>query len=161
MKEKEIKTNAMRALDRANVPYTPHEYDAQGGIDGEHVAAALGIDPARVFKTLVTAGKSGASYVFVIPVSQALDLKKAARVAGEKAVDMLPVKDLLAVTGYVRGGCSPLGMKKAFLTWIDESARAQEAILVSAGKIGRQVEVAPCALAGLAHARFAHLTAVR
>ena len=112
-----------------------------------------------VFKTLVTQSSDREFIVFVVPVGGELDLKKAARVAGEKAVNMMPVKDLLAVTGYVRGGCSPLGMKKAFPTWIDESARAQEAILVSAGKIGRQVEVAPCALAELAHARFADLIA--
>lgn len=161
MKEKEIKTNAMRALERAKVAYTPHEYDPEGGIDGVHVASVLGIDPARVFKTLVTQGKSRVYFVFVIPVAQELDLKKAARAAGEKAVEMLPVKDLLPVTGYVRGGCSPVGMKKAFPTFLHESALTQQRILVSAGKIGHQVEVEPGALAALVRARFADLIADR
>ena len=161
VKDKEIKTNAMRALERAQVAYTPHEYDPEGGIDGVHVASVLGVDPARVFKTLVTQGKSRAYFVFVIPVAEELDLKKAARAAGEKAIEMLPVKDLLSVTGYIRGGCSPVGMKKVFPTFIHESALSQQRILVSAGKIGHQVEVEPRALAALVRARFEDLTSAR
>ena len=157
---KEAKTNAMRALERAQIPYTPHEYDASESVDGVHAAHALGVDPPRGFKTLVTHARSGGHCVFVIPVERELDLKKAARAAGEKSVEMLHVKDLLPTTGYVRGGCSPIGMKKAFPTFVDESALLHERIFVSAGRIGRQVELAPRDLAALTGARFADLLAL-
>ena len=156
---KEAKTNAMRALERAKIAYTPHEYDASEGVDGVHAAQSLGVDPARVFKTLVTHARSGGHCVFVIPVARELDLKKAARAAGEKSVEMLHVKDLLPTTGYVRGGCSPVGMKKAFPTFVDESALLHERIFVSAGRIGQQVELAPRDLAVLTGPRLADLLA--
>lgn len=153
------KTNAMRMLDKAKVNYTFHEYDhSDGAIDGVAVAAKLGQDPARVFKTLVTQGASRAFYVFVIPVAEELDLKAAARAVGEKSVAMLHVADLLKVTGYVRGGCSPLGMKKPFVTVLDESCLSQPTIAVSAGHIGFQVELAPRDLMNLAKATAADLT---
>lgn len=154
----EAKTNAMRQLDKAGIPYRLHTYSTDGGIDGVSVAAGLGQPAERVFKTLVTKGKSG-HFVFVIPVAEELDLKAAARAAGEKAVEMLPVKELLPVTGYVRGGCSPVGMKKRFPTFLDLSAQDLETIYVSGGRIGAQMELSPQALAGLIGAAFAPLTA--
>ena len=154
------KTNAMRMLDKAKVNYTFHEYDhSDGAIDGVAVAAKLGQDPARVFKTLVTQGASRAFYVFVIPVAEELDLKAAARAVGEKSVAMLHVVDLLKTTGYVRGGCSPVGMKKAFATTVDESAADKETIMVSAGRIGAQVELAPADLLAVTGAKYAAITA--
>ena len=151
---KESKTNAMRMLERAKVNYTAHEYPHEEGqaVDGANVARLTGQDPARVFKTLVTQGADRNYYVFVVPVAQTLDLKKAARAVGEKSVAMLHVADLLKVTGYVRGGCSPLGMKKPFVTVLDESCLSQPAIAVSAGHIGFQVELAPADLLKLATA---------
>lgn len=154
------KTNAMRLLDKAGIAYRFHEYDhSDGAIDGLAVAAKLGQDPARVFKTLVTQGASRAFYVFVIPVAAELDLKKAARAVGEKSVAMLHVAELLKTTGYVRGGCSPVGMKKRFVTVVDQSAAAQPAVMVSAGRIGAQVELAPADLLAAAGAAFAAVTA--
>ena len=153
------KTNAMRMLEKEKIGYVFHEYDASdGAIDGAAVAAKLGQDPARVFKTLVTQGASRAFYVFVIPVAAELDLKAAARAVGEKSVAMLHVKDLLKTTGYVRGGCSPVGMKRPFVTVLDESARDKPTVCVSAGRIGAQVELAPADLARAAGARWAALT---
>lgn len=145
---KQAKTNAMRALERAKIPYAAHEYPHHEGeaVDGATVAALTGQDPARVFKTLVTQGADRNFYVFVIPVLGELDLKKAARAAGVKSVSMLHVADLLKTTGYVRGGCSPLGMKKAFPTLFDQSCLGQPTILVSAGRIGTQIEAAPADL---------------
>ena len=142
-KRKEEKTNVMRTLEQKKVPYTPHAYPHDGGEapDGMTVAHSLGLDPARVFKTLVTKGASGGYYVFDIPVAETLDLKKAAKAVGEKSVAMLPARELLPLTGYVHGGCSPVGMKKPFPTVFHVSALAQETIFVSAGKIGLQVEV--------------------
>lgn len=142
-KQKEEKTNVMRLLDQRKVPYTPHAYPHGDGEapDGVTVARSLGLDPARVFKTLVTRGASGGYYVFDIPVAETLDLKKAARAVGEKSVAMLPARELLPLTGYVHGGCSPVGMKKPFPTVFHISALAQETIFVSAGRIGLQVEV--------------------
>ena len=122
------------------------------------VAGKLGADVSRVFKTLVTKGKSGAYFVFVIPAAAELDLKKAARSVGEKAVAMIPVKDINRVTGYVRGGCSPVGMKKQYVTRIHESAKAQAAIFVSAGRLGQQMELSPISLAEIAGAAFDDLT---
>ena len=155
----EEKTNVMRLLEQKKVPYTPHQYPHQEGmaVDGATVADVLGRDPASVFKTLVTRGATKANYVFVVPVLAELDLKKAARAVGEKSIEMIHVKELTPLTGYVRGGCSPIGMKKRFKTVLDQSAADQAAILVSAGKIGCQVELAPGDLAGLVGAGFADI----
>jgi Cys-tRNA(Pro)/Cys-tRNA(Cys) deacylase len=152
---KEQKTNVMRILDQKKIPYEA-KYYAHGdeAVDGVTVARSLGQDPASVFKTLVTRGASGAYHVFVIPVAEELDLKKAAKAAGEKSVAMLHVKELLPLTGYVRGGCSPIGMKKQFATIFHASAQEQAAIAVSAGKIGAQVVVEPTALCDLVRGSF-------
>ena len=157
MSKKEEKTNVMRVLDQKKIPYTPHTYPHGDGEapDGVTVAQNLGINPAQVFKTLVTKGASGGYYVFDIPVAATLDLKKAAKAVGEKSIAMLHSKELLPLTGYVHGGCSPIGMKKRLKTFIDASAQDHTAILVSAGKIGYQVELSPDALAGLIGGRFA------
>lgn len=154
------KTNAMRLLDKAKIPYQVHEYSHRDGeaVDGASVAALLGQDPAQVFKTLVTKGAGGSFYVFVIPVAKELDLKKAARSVGEKSVAMLHVADLLKTSGYVRGGCSPVGMKKQYPTVFDQSALQQEKIYVSAGRIGLQVCCAPADLIRAAKAGTAPLT---
>lgn len=153
----EEKTNVMRVLDQRKIPYTPHSYPHSEGeaVDGATVASILGRDPGEVYKTLVTRGASKANYVFVVPVLSELDLKKAAKTAGEKSIEMIHVKELTPLTGYVRGGCSPIGMKKRLKTFIDASAQDHTAILVSAGKIGYQVELSPDALAGLIGGRFA------
>jgi Cys-tRNA(Pro)/Cys-tRNA(Cys) deacylase len=149
------KTNAMRLLDSKKIPYSIHTYDNKDGkIDGVSVAAKIGRDAEQVYKTLVAQGKSKELYVFIIGVEDELDLKKAAEAAGEKKVDMLPVKDIQKYTGYIRGGCSPLGMKKLYRTFIDQRAEALETIVVSAGKIGLQVEMAPSELQKAAEARF-------
>lgn len=159
-KHKEEKTNVMRALEQKGVPYTPHTYPHGDGEapDGAAVARSLGLDPARVFKTLVTRGASGGHYVFDIPVEATLDLKKAARAVGEKSVSMLPQRELLPLTGYVHGGCSPVGMKKPFPTWIDETALLTDAFFCSAGRLGAQIGIDPEALAGYIGAQFADLT---
>ena len=136
---KEIKTNAMRILDRLKIPYKKHFYSES--ISGCDVAAELGEDPQRVFKTLVTTGKSGNHYVFVVPAAEHLDLKKAAAAVGEKSVEMLKSKELLGLTGYVHGGCSPIGMKKFFRTVIHSSAYDMPTIFCSGGKIGFQIEL--------------------
>lgn len=152
------KTNAMRMLEKEKVAYTFHEYPHDdGAIDGLAVAGKLGQDPARVFKTLVTQGASRAFYVFVIPVAAELDLKKAARAVGEKSVAMLHVADLLKTTGYIRGGCSPVGMKKRFVTVMDASAKNWPTIMVSAGRIGAQVELRPADLLAVTGAVWGEL----
>ena len=156
---KELKTNAMRILDRQKIPYEEKLYDCGEFIDGVHVAEKLGLDCAQVFKTLVLVGKSKKYYVFVLPVAEELDLKVCAKTVGEKSVEMIPVKDINRVTGYVRGGCSPVGMKKQLVTRIDASALKQERIFVSAGRIGQQMEIAPGDIARLTGAEFARLTA--
>lgn len=138
------KTNAMRILDKAKIDYQMREYDSSDGhIDGLAVANKVGKDPKEVFKTLVTIGHSKNYYVFVIPVAQELDMKKAAKSVGEKNVEMIHVKDINKVTGYIRGGCSPIGMKKNYITKIHETAKELETITVSGGKIGLQIDVAP------------------
>ena len=137
---KQEKTNVMRTLERLRIPYQMHDYSATGALSGVEVAQALGEDPARTFKTLVTVGKSKTHFVFMIPVAEELDLKKAAAAVGEKAVEMIKSKELLPLTGYVHGGCSPIGMKKPFRTLIHRTAEQYETILFSAGKIGFQVE---------------------
>ena len=152
----EEKTNVMRVLDQKKIPYIPHHYaHPNGAVDGESVAALIGRDPSCVCKTLVTQGASKKYYVFVIPVGRELDLKAAAKAAGEKSIAMLPQARLLPLTGYVHGGCSPVGMKKQFSTVLDQSVENLEAIVVSAGKIGAQVELAPADLCGLIRGKFA------
>ena len=141
MSKHEEKTNVMRVLDSKKVEYTSYCYVDTPTTNGVEVAKILGQNPADVFKTLVTTSKSGTNYVFVIPVEEELDLKKAAKAAGEKSVEMLKSKELLPLTGYVHGGCSPIGMKKAFKTFIDISAESRDKIIFSAGKIGYQVEI--------------------
>ena len=145
-KNKEEKTNVMRTLEQKKIPYTAFSYDPDGPIDGVSVAAETGLDAASVFKTLVTKGASGAYYVFDIPVAENLDLKKAAKAVGEKSIAMLPQKELLPLTGYVHGGCSPVGMKKQFPTVFHETAVLYDTVCVSAGKIGFQVELSPADL---------------
>lgn len=154
-KNKEEKTNVMRTLDQKKIPYTAFSYDPNGPIDGVSVAAEVGLDAAGVFKTLVTKGASGAYYVFDIPVAENLDLKKAAKAVGEKSIAMLPQKELLPLTGYVHGGCSPVGMKKQFPTVFHETVNDLELVAVSAGKIGHQVQVKPDDLLNLLRAKTA------
>jgi Cys-tRNA(Pro)/Cys-tRNA(Cys) deacylase len=150
-----IKTNAMRLLDQKKIVYTMHTYDNKDGkIDGVSVAAKINKPPKVVYKTLVAQGTSKELYVFIIEVEAELDLKKAAKAAGEKKVEMLPVKDIQKYTGYVRGGCSPLGMKKQYSTFIDSEAEHLETMVVSAGKIGYQIELAPNDLRQIIDASF-------
>lgn len=141
MAKSEAKTNVMRLLDSKKISYNEYTYEGDSTTTGVEVAAMLGQEVERVFKTLVTVGKSGANYVFVIPVSKELDLKKAAAAAHEKSIDMLKSKELLALTGYVHGGCSPIGMKKQFVTFVHESAKDFDKIIFSGGRIGYQVEL--------------------
>ena len=155
--KKQEKTNVMRLLEQHGVPYTAHDYSDSGVVSGAEVAAVLGQDPARVFKTLVTVGRSGQHYVFVIPVLRELNLKLAAAAAGEKSVEMVKSRELLPLTGYIHGGCSPIGMKKLFPTFLEESAVLYDTILFSGGKIGWQVETAPDALAQLVPYQYAEL----
>lgn len=138
------KTNVMRLLDQKKIKYNSYEYPHEDGVvDGVGVANALGEDPKRVFKTLVTVSKSKKNYVFVVPVECELDLKKCAKAVGEKSVEMIAVKELLPLTGYVRGGCSPIGMKKSFITVVHKTALDFDTIIFSGGKIGTQVEINP------------------
>ena len=157
-KEKDNKTNVMRVLEARGISYTAHTYPADGPIDGVSVAKMLGQDPECVFKTLVTKGASGAYYVFDIPVAENLDLKKAAKAVGEKSIAMLPQKELLPLTGYVHGGCSPVGMKKQFPTVFHETVEIIDTIMVSAGKIGFQVQCDPVELLALLDAATADVT---
>jgi Cys-tRNA(Pro)/Cys-tRNA(Cys) deacylase len=156
-KTKTEKTNAMRLLDAANISYIEHEYDPEKALSAKEVANIMNQDVEQVFKTLVTVGKSKEHYVFVVPGEGELDLKKAAKVSGEKFIEMIPQKDLLPLTGYIHGGCSPLGMKKKFKTFIDETAQLFDTIFVSGGKRGLQVEVNPVQLASLVEATFADI----
>ena len=141
MRKNKDKTNVMRILDQKKIAYISYNYESTGAISGVEVAQALDQDPDMVFKTLVTVGKSKANYVFVVPVKKELDLKKAARAVGEKSIEMIKSKELLPLTGYIHGGCSPIGMKKQFVTTIDQSAADCERIIFSGGKIGYQVEM--------------------
>ena len=143
---KQDKTNCMRVLESKKIAYVPHLYEADPTLSGGDIAAILGEDPAQVFKTLVTVGKPQKYYVFVVPVNEELNLKKAAAAAGEKSVCMIPQRDLLPLTGYVHGGCSPIGMKKRFPTFIHRSAAGLSRIFVSAGRVGCQVELDPADL---------------
>jgi len=155
--KKEEKTNVMRLLEQKKVPYESHSYEPDATMTGEEIAALLGEPVNNVFKTLVTQGKSNGYYVFVIPVAEELDLKKAAKAAGEKAIAMIKQKELLPLTGYVHGGCSPIGMKKPFPTYVHETAEGLEHIFVSAGKVGFQIELAPGDLIKVANCKFADL----
>lgn len=155
--KKEEKTNVMRVLEAKKIRYESHSYNADPTMSGEQIAAILGEDPDKVFKTLVTRGKSGAYYVFVVPVKEELDLKKAAKAAGEKAISMIKQKELLPLTGYVHGGCSPIGMKKPFPTFIHETALSRDKVFVSAGKVGFQIELSPGDLISAAACRPADI----
>ena len=155
--KKEEKTNVMRVLDGKKISYASHSYEADASFSGEKIAEILGEEAEKVFKTLVTQGKSGAYYVFVVPVKEELNLKKAAKAAGEKAVSMIKQKELLPLTGYVHGGCSPVGMKKHFPTFIHETAESFDKVFVSAGKVGFQIELAPEDLMRVADCKAADL----
>ncbi len=152
------KTNAMRILDRMKIPYVIHSYESDGQLDGVHVAEKAGLELSLVYKTLVTRGKTGEHYVFVIPVARELDLKAAAASVGEKNVEMIHVREINQITGYIRGGCSPVGMKKQFRTVIDSSAAQLERIYVSAGKIGVQMELLPDDLKRASGADYREIT---
>ena len=155
-KDKE-KTNVMRVLDSLKIEYTAHTYEPDPTKSGEEIAEILGEEPENVFKTLVTVGRTGQHYVFVIPVAEELDLKKAAQASGEKSIAMIKQKELLPLTGYVHGGCSPIGMKKPFPTFIHETALIIDRIFVSAGKVGYQIELDPEDLASAVKPEFADL----
>ena len=158
-KEKIQKTNAMRLLDSAGLEYEMASYDYdESDLSGIHAAAELGVAPEIVFKTLVTRGDGNAFFVFVIPVAESLDLKKAAKASGNKKIEMIHVKEILDITGYIRGGCSPIGMKKPFPTYIDETAQLYEKIYFSAGKRGVQIILDPEELASVTGGIFTDLT---
>lgn len=154
----EDKTNVMRLLDKKKIQYKSHYYGDTDAVSGIEVAAVLNQNPENVFKTLVTVGKSKKNYVFVIPVAEELDLKKAAKSVGEKSIEMLKSKELLPLTGYIHGGCSPIGMKKFFTTTIDESVLNCEKFCISAGKIGYQVELSLDELKKIIRVELAALT---
>lgn len=153
-KEKEIKTNAMRMLDAHKIPYEVLQYECEEFVDGLHTAELTGAPVAESFKTLVLVGKSGQHYVLVLPIAYEIHLKNAARILGEKSVEMIPVKEITGLTGYVRGGVSPLGMKKLFPTWIHESAQQYDKIYVSGGRIGTTLHVSVEDLAQTTKASF-------
>ena len=155
MKNKEIKTNAMRILEREKIPYTPYTYECEEFVDALQIADMLSLPYEKVYKTLVTVGNSKNYYVFVIPIAAELDLKKAAKSVGEKAVSMIHVKEINAVTGYIRGGCTAIGMKKQYVTRIDRSAEGLEQVIVSGGRLGSQIELKPDDLCRAARAEFA------
>lgn len=154
-KEKEIKTNAMRILDSKKIPYEAEFYQCDNFVDGVHTADLLGLDHEMVYKTIVTVGHSKNYYVFVIPIEKEIDFKKAAKSVGEKSVELLPLKDVTKVTGYVRGGCTAIGMKKQYVTRIDDSALMLDMLIVSGGKIGVQLKLAPKDLCGAVNGEFA------
>ena len=159
-KQQNDKTNVMRILDAKKISYNHHTYEQDASKSGEEIAAILGENADHVFKTLVTRGKSGQYFVFVIPVAEELDLKKAAKASGEKAISMIKQKELLPLTGYVHGGCSPIGMKKAFPTYIHQTAKEIDRIFVSAGRVGYQIELAPEDLISVAACKVADLVVV-
>lgn len=154
---KETKTNAMRILDRMKIPYTLNQYNCEEFIDGVHIADMLGQSYEESFKTIVTVGKSQGYYVFALPIDKEIDLKKAARVVGEKNLELLPVKDINKVTGYIRGGCTPIGMKKQFPTVIDESAADLPEMIVSGGRLGEQIILKPEDLLKVTGGKFADI----
>lgn len=151
------KTNAMRMLDTKKIPYTTYTYECDEFIDAIQIADMLGLPHEKVYKTLVTQGASKNYYVFVIPIAEELDMKKAAKSVGEKSVAMLHVKDINAVTGYIRGGCTAIGMKKQYVTRIDQSAQTLDRLIVSGGKLGMQLELTPQDLAAASGAGFADI----
>ncbi|EGT4137915.1 Cys-tRNA(Pro) deacylase [Clostridium perfringens] len=158
-KDKKLKTNAMRILDSKKVSYEMLSYESEDGkIDGISVAHKIGVDEKNVFKTLVVQGTSKELYVFVIPVAEELDLKNAAKIAREKKVEMIPVKDILKHTGYIRGGCSPIGLRRPYKTFIHESAKDLDFMIVSAGKIGHQIKLNPNDLVNVVEGEFEFLT---
>lgn len=157
-KEKILKTNAMRILDSKKIPYDMLSYESNDGkIDGVSVAHKIGIDEEHVFKTLVAQGTSKELYVFVIPVAEELDLKNAAKIAGEKKIEMIAVKDIMKYTGYIRGGCSPIGLRRPYKTFIHESAKNLDFMIVSAGKIGHQIKLNPNDLVNVVEGEFEFL----
>ena len=157
--KKEEKTNVMRVLEGKKIPFESRSYEPDSTMTGAEIAALLGEEADHVFKTLITQGKSGQYYVFVVPVEAELELRKAAKAAGEKSVDMIPQKNLLPLTGYVHGGCSPIGMKKSFKTFIHESAAGFQRMYVSAGKVGFQIGIAPGDLVKVTGAVYADISA--
>ena len=157
-KNKEIKTNAMRILETKKIPFTTHTNECEEFIDGIQIADMLGLPHEKVYKTLVTQGSSKNYYVFVIPIAEELDMKKAAKSVGEKSVAMLHVKDINAVTGYIRGGCTAIGMKKQYVTRIEEAAKNLEHIIVSGGKLGTQLELTPDDFIKASNAEYADIT---
>lgn len=160
MAKKENKTNAMRMLDKNKVQYKVNHYECDEFIDGMQIADKNGQAYEQSFKTLVTVGKSGGYYVFVIPVDKEIDFKKAAKIVGEKSIEMIPVKDINAVTGYIRGGCTPLGMKKLYPTVIEESAKDFDEIIISGGKLGVQIILNPLDLVKTVNGRFDTVIAI-
>lgn len=154
---KELKTNAMRILDKQKIPYTINTYGCEEFIDAVAVADQLGQSYESSFKTLVAVGKSGGHFVFVVPIAEELDLKAAARAVGEKAVELIHVKELFALTGYIRGGCTPIGMKKAFPTVIHESAAAFDRVIISGGRIGAQIFLSPSDLVKVTRGKLADI----
>ncbi|MCM1026694.1 MAG: Cys-tRNA(Pro) deacylase [Roseburia sp.] len=156
-KQKEVRTNAMRILESMKIPFEHYTYECDEFVDGLQIADLLGLPYEKVYKTLVTRGSSGNYFVFVIPVAKELDLKAAARSVGEKSVEMLPVKEINGVTGYIRGGCTAVGMKKRYVTRIDSEALELERMIVSGGRIGSQLELRPGDLARAAEAEFAEI----
>lgn len=156
-KQKEIKTNAMRILESLKIPFTHYTYECDEFVDGLQTADTLNLPYEKVYKTLVTKGNSKNYFVFVIPIAEELDMKKAAKSVGEKSVEMIPVKDINAVTGYIRGGCTAIGMKKQYVTRLDASAKEQPTIIVSGGRIGSQIELAPENLLKAAKAEYAEI----
>ncbi len=156
---KEVKTNAMRILERSKIPYKLNRYECKEFIDGVHIADMLGQRYDMSFKTIVTIGKSGGYYVFALPVDKELDLKKAAKAASEKNVELLPVKDINKVTGYIRGGCTPIGMKKQYPVIIHESALVFDEIIISGGRIGEQIFISPKDLLSVTNGKTADVIA--
>lgn len=157
---KELKTNAMRMLDKLKIPYDFETYECENFEDGVQVAKLLGQSPDITFKTLVTVGKSAKYYVFVLPVDREMDLKKCARAVGEKSLEPIHVKDIQSITGYIRGGCSPIGMKKQFRTVIHESAKSLDTVIVSGGRLGLQLKLTPENLIKACSGEFADIAAV-
>ena len=158
MSKKELKTNAMRILDRMNIPYEYQTYECENFEDGIATADQLSLPHEEVYKTLVTQAKSGSHYVFVIPIEEEIDFKKAAKVVGEKSLEMIPLKNLTSITGYVRGGCTAIGMKKQFRTVIDSSAQQYDEIYVSGGRIGTTLKLSPEDLRKTVRAEYGELT---
>ncbi|EGC02834.1 Cys-tRNA(Pro) deacylase [Ruminococcus albus] len=153
-KEKDVKTNAMRILDRNKVSYKVNTYECEEFIDGVQIADMLGQPYEMTYKTLVAQGRSGGYFVFVIPIAEELDMKKAARSVGEKSVELIHVKDINKITGYIRGGCTPLGMKKQFPTVVDDTAKALDEIIISGGRLGSQIFLSPKDLVKVTGGKF-------